>query len=98
MSNEQSAEIRELTTTIDFGFQVEAFIKSPIGTFLIARAEGEIEDALEGLKKVSPNDPAAIVDLQNRVYRAESIQYWLAEAIQTGMNAQREFIERERGD
>lgn len=98
MSDEQSAEIRELTTTIDFGFQVEAFIKSPIGTFLIERAEGEIEDALDGLKKVSPTDPVAIVDLQNRVYRAESIQYWLAEAIQTGMNAQREFIERERGD
>ena len=98
MSEEQSAANRELTGQIDFGFQVQAFLESEIGKYLIKRAEDEIADACEALKTVCPTDPVAITELQTRVYRAESIQFWLAEAMQTGVNAQIEFINRSQGD
>ena len=86
-------ETRALHATIDFGMQAEAFLLSPIGRYLVKRAEGEIEQAVEGLKQADPDDSKSIRNLQNAVKVAESIQYWLAEAIQTGHNAQVEFIE-----
>lgn len=98
MSEEQSAANRELTGQIDFGFQVQAFLESEVGRYLIKRAEDEIADACDELKTVSPTDPVEITRLQNRVFRAESIQYWLAEAMQTGVNARIEFINRSQGD
>ena len=78
---------------IDFGMEVEAFLDSSIGKFIIGRAEDEIDDSLEELKHVSPEDADKIRMLQNRIFRCESIQYWLAEAIQAGSNALRELTE-----
>ena len=87
-------DVRELHKTIDFGFQAEAFLQSDVGRYLIAKAEAEVIEATEALKTVDPTVPDAIRELQNRVYRGESIQYWLAEAIQSGLNAQQEFIDQ----
>lgn len=87
-------DVRELHKTIDFGFQAEAFLQSDVGKYLIAKAEAEVLEATEALKVVDPTVPDAIRELQNRVYRGESIQYWLAEAIQSGLNAQQEFIDQ----
>lgn len=91
---EQSAELRELHNTIDFGFQVEAFLLGDIGKFLVGRAEEEISSAVDKLKVIDPADAKGITMLQNEIYRAESVQYWLAEAIQAGANDQSEFINR----
>lgn len=87
-------DVRELHKTIDFGFQAEAFLQSDVGKYLIAKAEAEVIEATEALKTVDPTVSDAIRELQNRVYRGESIQYWLAEAIQSGLNAQQEFIDQ----
>lgn len=89
----QDNDIRDVHQAIDFGFVVEAFLTSDVGRYLIARAEDEIADAVGKLKTIDPNDAPAIQSLQNIVHRAESIQYWLAEAVQEGMNAQRELME-----
>ena len=87
-------DVRELHKTIDFGFQAEAFLQSDVGRYLIAKAEAEVLEATEALKTIDPTNPDAIRELQNRVYRGESIQYWLAESIQSGLNAQQEFIDQ----
>ena len=87
-------DVRELQNTIDFGFQAEAFLQSDVGKYLIAKAEAEVVEATEALKTVDPTVPDAIRELQNRVYRGESIQYWLGEAITSGLNAQQEFIDQ----
>ena len=91
MIEQQSAETIAILKTIDFGAEVKAFLGTNIGKYLVAKAEGEVADAVEELKTVSPSDPVAIADLQNRVYRAESFQYWLAEAIQTGQSVEYQF-------
>lgn len=87
-------DIRATTACIDFGMEVEAFLQSRIGCYLTRRAEDEVEEAVESLKQADPANPDKIRELQSRIHRAESFGYWLAEAIQEGLNAQREFIER----
>lgn len=93
--SEPNPEIKLIHETIDFGFQVEAFLLSPVGKYLVGRAEGEIDEAVQQLKVANPTDAALIRELQNKIYRAESVQFWLAEAIQEGTNAQRELHERD---
>lgn len=79
---------RELISQIDFGMEVEAFMGSKVGKYLIGRAEQEVEEATVQLKNADPENPKLIRTLQNKIKCAESIQYWMAEAIQTGELAQ----------
>lgn len=85
---------KELHRAIDFGFQVEAFLQSDIGQYLVKRAEGQIDEAVEELKLAPADAPEVIRAIQTRIRVAENVQYWLAEAIQAGYAAQEELIER----
>lgn len=89
------SDVSAIHEMIDFGFEVEAFLQGKIGRYIVARAEAEIAEAVEALKRIDPNDANGVREQQARVYRAESIQFWLAEVIQEGINAQRELIERD---
>ena len=80
---------------IDLGFQVEAFLQSDLGRYLVQRAEAQVEEAVELLKRCSPEDSAQIRAIQHTIQVAESIQYWLAEAIQSGLNAQQQLHDQE---
>jgi hypothetical protein len=88
-----STETQDIFNAIDFGIEVEAFIRSKVGQYLIKRAETDITDALEGLKAVEPDNTKAILALQHDIKRAESIQYWMAEAIQAGLQAEKLITE-----
>jgi len=79
---------------IDFGMEVEAFLQSDIGRYLAKRAEAEVESAVEAMKVVDPEDTKSVRGLQNTIKVAESVLYWLAEAIQAGLNAQAELHEQ----
>ena len=80
---------------IDLGFQVEAFLQSDLGRYLVQRAEAQVEEAVEQLKRCSPEDSTQIRAIQHTIQVAESIQYWLAEAIQSGLNAQQQLHDQE---
>ena len=80
---------------IDLGFQVEAFLQSDLGRYLVQRAEAQVEEAVEQLKRCSPEDSGQIRAIQHTIQVAESIQYWLAEAIQSGLNAQQQLHDQE---
>lgn len=80
-----------LTQQAEFGLQVQSFLQSKIGRYLIQRAEAQVEEATEGLKTVDPEDPKAIRELQNQVAVAASVQYWLADAILAGDSAQQQL-------
>lgn len=82
--------------TIDFGMEVEAFLQSEIGRYIASRAEAEVEGAVEAMKVVEPDDAKAIRGLQNTIRVAESVLYWLADAIQSGLNAQAELHEQSK--
>ena len=88
-----TTEINQLEQSIAFGIRVEEFLHSDIGKYLIARADEEIEDAVEALKRADPDLPNVIRALQSKINVAESFQYWLAEAIQDGLNSMQELNE-----
>jgi len=75
-----------------FGRQVELFLESDIGVYLTQCAQTEINEAIEKLVKVDPEDPKAIRDLQHKIRVAESVMGWLADAVRSGSQA-REAIE-----
>lgn len=83
-----------LHKAIDFGFQVEAFLQSDIGKHLVARADEQVESAVEELKEIDPTHVEGVRLIQNRIKVAESIQYWLADAITSGHAAQDELLDQ----
>lgn len=70
-----------------FGKQVEDFLSSDIGEYLLKKAEREIESTVEKLKKANPNEPMSVQGLQNQIKVCESIVGWLGEAIRSGQQA-----------
>lgn len=80
-----------------FGRIVEDFQSSPVGSYLIERAERESLQATEALKKVdaSKMDDVRAIQLKARV--ADSIIIWLAEAILVGHSALEQLKEEENG-
>lgn len=89
-------ELNPLLKAVDLGFQAEAFLQSDIGRYLVSRAEAQTEEAVEALKQTDPEDPKTIRALQNTIAVAESVQYWLADVIQQGENAQQQLHEGEQ--
>jgi hypothetical protein len=88
-----AAEITELRGKVAFGLDVEAFMNGSIGKYLQRRAQEQIDGAAELLKRVSPDSPQAIRELQNQVRVAEMFLDWLGEAVTEGEQLQRAYIE-----
>lgn len=93
MSTEEMREGDELRGRIAFGLDVQQFMGSNIGRYLQARANADIEEALEALKTADPEDPKAIRKLQNDVAVASSVLEWLGQAVTEGEQAERQFHE-----
>lgn len=70
-----------------FGRQVEMFLESDVGTYIVQCADTEIDAATEKLKDVNPEDPKAIRDLQFKIRVAQSVVGWLGDAIRSGAQA-----------
>ena len=79
------------------GIEAEAFKNSKLGLYLRDKAENEIMDASSELTTVNPKDVDRITELQNQVYRANSILIWIEEAIENGDYAINE-INESRGE
>lgn len=77
----------ELYAEAILGKDAEDFIKSEIGRYIIGCAEQEANDAIYQLKRVYPWRRRKIAELQNKIWRAESIQSWLAELVIRGTQA-----------
>ena len=76
-----------LVETAVFGKEVENFLGSNIGRYLVHKAEVQAEKATEELKRVAWWRGRRIKQLQNRIAVAESIQQWLGDAIMDGLSA-----------
>jgi hypothetical protein len=82
---------RELMEKVAFGIEVEAFLRGPIGSYLLDRLQAESAAALEQLKTVEPQALAKIVELQLTIRRGENIEGWLGGIIQEGWYAERQL-------
>lgn len=85
-------EIEQLENDIRFGAEVQQFLTSNIGRYLLARSKEEIDIAVEELKRADPADVKNIRSLQFDIRRNESIEQWLKDVIQTAIDA-RDLIE-----
>lgn len=70
-----------------FGREVEHFLTGAIGSYLVKRAQNEIDAALNGLREVDPEDAKAVRALQNEAKVAQLVIDWLAEVIRRGQIA-----------
>ncbi len=76
-----------LLRTAVFGKQVEQFLDSDIGVYLLQCAKTQSDEAVERLKDVDPQDWKAVMGLQWRIHEAEHIIQWLGDAIRAGLQA-----------
>ena len=86
----------QLLDTAIFGKQVENFLNTELGKYLVGRAEAQAERAHEQLARVLPWRRRRIQQLQNEIWLAERFQQWLAEAIMDGEQAVN-LIEEDHG-
>jgi hypothetical protein len=94
MPEEQNEDRNSLLNRAAFGKQVEEFWKSDIGAYMLRRINSEITEAFEEIKTVDPKDGKLVQNIQNKIYRAESIQGWLEDAIVSGLQSFQELEER----
>jgi hypothetical protein len=71
------------------GRDAEDFVKSELGRYVIGRAKKEKEEAQTLLNKTSPWRKNRIRQLQNEIWRAESLEMWICELIMDGRNAEK---------
>lgn len=81
------SEHQELYAEAILGKDAEDFLASDVGRFLIGRAEQEVAEAMDELKRCHPWRTRKLRELQNRIWRAESVQGWLGELIIRGRQA-----------
>ena len=80
-------EEEQLVEVANFGKEVEDFLKTRVGQYLFQCADLEIGKALENLKTVGTWRKTRIQQLQNEIWRAESVKKWLLEAVASGNQA-----------
>lgn len=88
----------EIRKRVTLGAEAERFLNTNLGRFLVQRAEEVIESAVDELKTVDPENPKTIRALQQKITVAESVQYWLAGAINDGYEAERQYLEAQSPD
>lgn len=92
-----SKEMREKLAKVDFGLQVQAFLRSKIGVFLVDRAQSEVEEKTSRLKQFDIlGDPTGAKTLQMEIACAENVLYWLAEAVREGATLMEQMMAEER--
>lgn len=84
---------KELLAEAMVGRDAEDFIQSDIGQYILGCAEQEAHEAMDQLKRVYPWRRRKITELQNKIWRAEAIQSWLAELVIAGKQAVQQLDE-----
>ena len=81
MSTNETFEIARL------GVETERFLNTPVGTYLLERAEVDRNKAIEEFRTVNPADAIEVARIQNALDTPDRIVRWLSEAIQSGYAA-----------
>ncbi len=70
-----------------FGKQVESFISSPIGQYLLSRAADEKVIAQSKFLEVDPSNVEAVRAIQNDIIMSNRFAGWLQDAVGDGVRA-----------
>lgn len=66
------------------GADADMFKRSKLGQYILGITHNAIEVATNQLKKVDPRDHEGIQDLQNQIWKNESFEIFLDDAIHSG--------------
>jgi len=78
------------------GIRVHAWFNSPIGQYVLTRAQEQIEEIQTRLLEIDPRAAEAIRDLQDQAARARGAVMWLNDAIQDGEAAHHALQEQDQ--
>lgn len=87
-----------LVAEAELGEEMRQFVTSNAGQFILGRAQGEADAAQAEIRTLNPDDPLLkdkLRDIQNRIWRAESLGQWIKEAIEGGDEALETFKQGE---
>jgi len=70
-----------------FGEQVQQFISSQIGQYLLARAQEEKVNAQIEFLEVDPSNVEAVRTIQNKILLSNKFAGWLQDAVGDGLRA-----------
>lgn len=87
-----SDDTQERLKVVALGIEAERFLESDLGRYLVARAEGEREEAIAELVKVDPHDSREVQRLQNAIAVVDMVQQWIADAITSGQATERALV------
>lgn len=93
MEKRQDDAVDDLTETALLGLRAEEFIRSPIGAYLVKRAEEERSALLEEFVTANPHAHEHIRLIQHRIGVLDCWQQWVADAIQDGDRARGELVD-----
>lgn len=90
-----SSDVGDLLEASIIGKQVENFISSDVGKYLIQCIEAEEKKGYDALKAVDAERPDMVRSAQNSVALAEYMRSWLLEAVDAGIRATMILEDRE---
>ncbi len=93
MPNQSENEI--LFDVAVLGEQVDQFLKSDVGRYLLEQAESEEREGLLQLRVIDYTNAEGIRLAQNKVWRGEYMKTWLSNAISAGLKARMILEDRE---
>ena len=70
------------------GLQTQEFLKSPVGRYIVGRANKAREEAFDAWVSASPSDESTIAELQFRARLPALVTGWLDEAINQAQYAE----------
>lgn len=70
-----------------FGERVQEFLRSEIGAFLLRKAEADLANQIDELKRANVGNSNHIIRLQVRIELLEKFEGWLGDAVQEGLTA-----------
>ena len=85
--NPMDPQIVDLYDRASFGKQVESFLSSDIGKYLLERAQVDAVTALKDLQHCDPKDYGMVAKLQARSIMFDDFASWLGQAVHDGVES-----------
>lgn len=95
---EEKKILRDALAVVELGLDVQQFLGTKIGKYMVQRAEAERESALTQLIVADPLNPNKIIELQFQARIADAIQSWLADAYQAGKAQAQQLEDQQHSD
>lgn len=89
----EARDILGLRSVVTLGMDAQAFMASPLGRYIQARANFDLEAARDALLTVDPTDRSAVAAAQLAALVPSKVLHYIGQCVEEGKNAETQFIE-----